>query len=199
MDGSCTALLDTNFYGDGLMPDNTHICFKIDRSVKEDFQRKCVELGFSSVSGTLRAAVNSITYNGSLTPREQALARHLSKIQNTITLEETQKVYNDFCEFMDEHNYLAITARKSMDEFIELMDVFETDSIFAKQFFVMFNYALIPHEIPDLLRTYYHDSHVNQKRREKMTNVVRAHVEDTDITSLLTPAELKKIAHTTTT
>lgn len=175
------------------------LTLRLEPDLKADFQRKVDELGFRSVSSCLHNIVEVVTYNGSLTPREQALARHLSKIQNTITLEETQKVYNDFCEFMDEHNYLAITARKSMDEFIELMDVFETDSIFAKQFFVMFNYALIPHEIPDLLRTYYHDSHVNQKRREKMTNVVRAHVEDTDITSLLTPAELKKIAHTTTT
>lgn len=179
------------------MSDSTHICFKIEPDLKVDFQRKIEELGFQDVSKAMRAIVSTVTYDGALAPREQALARHLSKLRQTITLEETEKVYNDFCEFMDAHNYLAVTARKSIEEFIEIMDVFETDSIFAKQFLYMFDYALIPHEIPDLLKAYYRDSHVNQKRREKMTNIVRASLEDTDISSLMTPAQKKKIENIT--
>lgn len=181
------------------MKERATLTFRLEPDLKADFQRKVQDLGFRSISSCLHNIVEVVTYDGSLTPREQALARHLSKIRQTITLEETEKVYNDFCEFMDAHNYLAVTARKSIEEFIELTDVFETDSTFAKQFLYMFDYALIPHEIPDLLKAYYRDSHVNQKRREKMTNIVRANLEDTDISSLMTPAELKKIAKTSTT
>lgn len=179
------------------MRDYAKLSFRIDYAVKQDFIRKIQELGYSTPSEALRDSVEIITYNGERTPKEQVLAHHLLRLQDVMSAEEAEKLFQDFCEFMDENNYLAQTARMSEERFIEENAACDTDSLFAKQFYHMHGYALIPHEIPQLLRHYYHDARMVRLRRERMTQIVAANVAETDIRELLTPAEIEKLANTT--
>ena len=183
--------------GDGLMAGSAYISFKIDYSVKADFQKRIQELGYTTVSEALRDSVEIITYNGERTPKEQVLARHLSRLQAVMDPEAAQKVWHDFCAFMEEYHYAVLTARMTEDEFAEALAIYQTDSNFACQFCHMHGYALIPNEIRDLLRHYYHDAEAIQLRREIITNSVKANAEEIPLSTLLSPAEQKKIARTT--
>ena len=176
------------------MRDMCKICFNIEYSVKQDFLKKIQELGYANLSEALRHSVVIITYNGELTPKEQVLAHHLSRLQAVMTSEEAEKLFQDFCSFMEEYHYLAQTARISEEEFMEVNAVRDYGSKFAQQFYHMHGYALIPAEIPELLRHYYHDARMIRLRREKVSGFVAAHTEELDIMDILSPAEKEKLA-----
>lgn len=178
------------------MRESTKMSFRIDYSVKQDFLRKCDELGFNP-SECLRDSVEIITYNGERTPKEQMLARQLARIQQTISRDQAEKVWHDFCDFMAEYHYTVFTARMDEERFAEEYDIYSPDSDFCMRFVHMHNYALIPVEIKDLLRHYYHDAEAIQLRRELITNITKAHAEEADFSTLLSPAEQEKIARTT--
>lgn len=180
------------------MSESAKISFKIDEEVKADFQKRIQELGYPTLSDALRETVVIITYNGELTPKGQVLARHLSRISAVMDFETAQKVWHDFCDFMEEYHYAGQTARIDENQFAEEHDIYKTDSIFAMQFYHMHGYALIPNELRDLLRHYYHDAEAIQLRREIITNSVRNAAEEVPLSTLLSPAEQKKIARTTT-
>lgn len=176
------------------MRDVCKMSFRIDVSIKNDFLRKIQELGYANPSEALRDSVEIITYNGERTPKEQVLAHHLHRIQDVMSAEEAEKLFQDFCSFMEEYHYLAQTARISEEEFMEVNAVREYESKFAQQFYHMHGYALIPEEIPELLRHYYHDARMIRRRREKVSGIVAARAEELDIMDILSPAEKEKLA-----
>lgn len=176
------------------MGDLCKICFNIEYSVKQDFLMKIQKLGYSTMTEALRDSVEIITYNGERTPKEQVLAHHLHRIQDVMTSEEAEKLFQDFIAFMEEYHYLAQTARISEEEFMEVNAVGEYESKFAQQFYHMHGYALIPAEIPELLRHYYHDARMIRLRREKVSGFVAARTEELDIMDILSPAEKEKLA-----
>lgn len=176
------------------MGDLCKICFNIEYSVKQDFLKKIQMLGYSTMTEALRDSVEIITYNGERTPKEQVLAHHLHRIQDVMTSEEAEKLFQDFCSFMEEYHYLAQTARISEEEFMEMNAVREYESKFAQQFYHMHGYALIPAEIPELLRHYYHDARMIRLRREKVSGIVAARADELDIMDILSPAEKEKLA-----
>lgn len=178
------------------MKETTKMTFRLDYSVKQDFIKKCDELGFNP-SECLRESVGLITYNGELAPKEKVLAHHLSRLQKIISPEQAEKVWHDFCEFMAEYRYTIYTARMDENEFAENFEVSSPDSEFCMRFVHMHGYALIPVEVKDLLRHYYHDAEAIQLRRELITNITKAHAAEADFSTLLSPAEQEKIARTT--
>lgn len=179
------------------MSESAYICFKIDSAVKQDFQRRISDLGYVTVSECLRDSVEIITYNGERTPKEKVLAHHLARMQQTISSEQAEKVWHDFCDFMAEYQYTVFTARMDEERFAKEFDIYSTESTFCMRFVHMFGYALIPVEIKDLLRHYYHDAEAIQIRREIMTNIVKTRSMEADFSTLLSPAEQEKIARTT--
>ena len=178
--------------------DSARVVFRVDYSIKQDFIRKASDLGYTSASECLRDMVEIVTYNGERTPKEKVLTHHLSRIQNVMTAEQAEKVWGDFCRFMEEYRYTIFTTRLTEEEFIQEFDVYETEGEFMMQYCHMHGYSLLPVEITELIRHYYHDAEALQLRRQLITNVTKAHAEMADWQTLATPAEKEKIAKTTT-
>lgn len=177
---------------------SSRLDFKIDYYIKQDFLRKASDLGYTSASECLRDMVEIVTYNGERTPKEKVLTHHLARIQNVMTAEQAEKVWGDFCRFMEEYRYTIFTTRLTEEEFIQEFDVYETEGEFMMQYCHMHGYSLLPVEITELIRHYYHDAEALQLRRQLITNVTKAHAEMADWDTIASPAEKDKIAKTTT-
>ena len=178
--------------------DSARVVFRVDYSIKQDFIRKASDLGYTSASECLRDMVEIVTYNGERTPKEKVLTHHLARIQNVMTAEQAEKVWGDFCRFMEEYRYTIFTTRLTEEEFIQEFDVYETEGEFMMQYCHMHGYSLLPVEITELIRHYYHDAEALQLRRKLITNVTKAHAEMADWDTIASPAEKDKIAKTTT-
>ena len=174
------------------------IVFRLPYSLKQDFLRKIRELGYVSISECLRDMIEIVTYNGERTPKETVLARHLARIQNVMTAEQAEKVWNDFCRFMEEYRYAIYTTRLTEEEFIQTFNVYDTEAEFMMQYCHMHGYSLLPVEITELIRHYYHDAEALQLRRQLITNVTKAHAEMADWDTIASPAEKEKLAKSTT-
>ena len=177
---------------------SSRLDFKIDYYIKQDFLRKASDLGYTSASECLRDMVEIVTYNGERTPKERVLTHHLARIQNVMSAEQAEKVWKDFCHFMSEYRYAIYTARLTEEEFIQTFNVYDTEAEFMMQYYHMHGYSLLPVEMTELIRHYYHDAEALQLRRQLITNVTKAHAEMADWQTLATPAEKEKIAKTTT-
>lgn len=177
---------------------SSRLDFKIDYYIKQDFLRKASDLGYTSTSECLRDMVEIVTYNGERTPKEKVLTHHLARIQNIMSAEQAEKVWKDFCHFMSEYRYAIYTARLTEEEFIQTFNVYDTEAEFMMQYYHMHGYSLLPVEMTELIRHYYHDAEALQLRRQLITNVTKAHAEMADWQTLATPAEKEKIAKTTT-
>lgn len=177
---------------------SSRLDFKIDYYIKQDFLRRLSDLGYTSASECLRDMVEIVTYNGERTPKEKVLTHHLARIQNIMSAEQAEKVWNDFCRFMEEYRYAIYTARLTEEEFIQTFNVYDTEAEFMMQYYHMHGYSLLPVEMTELIRHYYHDAEALQLRRQLITNVTKAHAEMADWQTLATPAEKEKIAKTTT-
>ena len=180
------------------MSHDSRMVFRVDYSVKQAFIRKAEELGYPNASECLRDTVETIVFNGERTPKEKVLAHHLSRFQNIMSAEQAEKVWKDFCRFMEEYRYAIYTTRLTEEEFIQEFNVYEPEADFMMQYCHMHGYSLLPVEITELLRHYYHDAEALQLRRQLITNVTKAHAEMADWQTLATPAEKEKIAKTTT-
>lgn len=180
------------------MSQDSRIDFKINYAVKLDFLRKVQDLGYVSASECLRDMVEIVAYNGERTPKEKVLTHHLARIQNIMTAEQAEKVWNDFCRFMEEYRYAIFTTRLTEEEFFDAVEVFNTEGKFMMQFVHMHGYSLMPSEIRDLIHHYYHDAEALQLRRKLITDVVRAHAAEASWDTIASPAEKDKIAKTTT-
>ena len=115
--------------------DSARVVFRVDYSVKQDFIRKASDLGYPNASECLRDMVEIVTYNGERTPKEKVLTHHLARIQNVMSAEQAEKVWGDFCRFMEEYRYAIYTARLTEEEFIETFNVYDTYAL------ALFNYA----------------------------------------------------------
>lgn len=181
-----------------MLLDACRIVFRLPYSVKQDFLRKIQDLGYVSASECLRDMVEIVTYNGERTPKEKVLTHHLARIQNVMTAEQVEKVWNDFCRFMEEYRYAIYTTRLTEEEFIDKVEVFDTKGKFLMQFVHMNGYSLMPTEIRDLIHHYYHDAEALELRRKLITDVVRVNASAADWGTIASPAEKDKIAKSTT-
>lgn len=163
---------------------------RLSESTKSDFQMAISQLGYRNNSEAIRDMIEIVAYNGERTPKEQFLSRQLLRLKESlISPEATQKIREDFLEFLKKYNYLIYFARMTAEEFCSAYDLDDSDCIIYQQFYHLHGYSITPMEARQLIKHMYHDADALQEVRQLMNQMMAVKVQTADIQDILSPAE----------